>query len=92
MSRRTHLHEASHVASFQPHDPPQLIWATFACGFCLHDAYLITIGGSPHKRIAHAHCASCGESTRVHLTDCQAYVLWTMPRGRVFVQVSPEAW
>lgn len=80
------------AARFDDHDPPQLVWASLACRFCLHRPHLVTIVGGAQERVAVAMCGLCHETTRVRLSEGQACRLWALPRGRTFVHFPPTLW
>ena len=80
------------IARFAGDDDEPVIWASFACSYCLRSPNLIKIGGAPAARRAKVHCGHCKGYMRVRLSEQQVFRLWTLPRGRVFVHFPPDEW
>lgn len=87
-------HRITDLAHFDPTADEAAIRTALACPSCGRAADLVRveadIAGGFGGRHSVASCG-CGRTTRLGLTDHQAFRLWTLPRGRLFVHVSAAA-
>lgn len=78
------------VAHFAPSASADDVRDALRCVACASPSDLVRVAAVDGARHAVIACGY-GQTTRLGLTDAQAYRLWTLPRGRMFVHVAPDA-